>query len=42
MTETSMITSNPLDGDRRPGTVGFALPGVEVRVIDRGGSVRAR
>jgi malonyl-CoA/methylmalonyl-CoA synthetase len=32
MTETSMITSNPLDGERRPGTVGFALPDVEVRV----------
>jgi malonyl-CoA/methylmalonyl-CoA synthetase len=29
-----MITSNPLDGDRRPGTVGFPLPGVEVRVSD--------
>jgi malonyl-CoA/methylmalonyl-CoA synthetase len=36
MTETSMITSNPLDGDRRPGTVGFALPGVEVRVTADG------
>jgi malonyl-CoA/methylmalonyl-CoA synthetase len=32
MTETSMITSNPLDGERRPGSVGFPLPGVEVRV----------
>ncbi len=32
MTETSMITSNPLDGDRRPGTVGFPLPEVDVRV----------
>jgi malonyl-CoA/methylmalonyl-CoA synthetase len=31
MTETSMITSNPLDGDRRPGTVGFPLPEVDVR-----------
>jgi malonyl-CoA/methylmalonyl-CoA synthetase len=37
MTETSMITSNPLDGDRRPGTVGFALPGVEVRVTTEAG-----
>ncbi len=32
MTETSMITSNPLDGERRPGTVGFPLPDVEIRV----------
>ena len=32
MTETSMNTSNPYDGERRAGTVGFALPGVEVRV----------
>ena len=34
MTETSMITSNPYDGERRAGTVGFPLPGVEVRVCD--------
>jgi malonyl-CoA/methylmalonyl-CoA synthetase len=32
MTETSMNTSNPLEGDRRAGTVGFALPGVQVRI----------
>jgi malonyl-CoA/methylmalonyl-CoA synthetase len=32
-TETGMITSNPLDGARRPGTVGLPLPGVEVRVV---------
>jgi malonyl-CoA/methylmalonyl-CoA synthetase len=32
MTETNMITSNPLDGDRRAGTVGFPLPGVEVKI----------
>jgi malonyl-CoA/methylmalonyl-CoA synthetase len=32
LTETLMNTSNPLDGERRPGTVGFALPGVTVRV----------
>jgi malonyl-CoA/methylmalonyl-CoA synthetase len=32
MTETSMITSNPLVGERRPGTVGKPLPGVLVRV----------
>ncbi len=35
MTETCMIASNPYDGERRPGAVGFALPGVEVRVADR-------
>jgi malonyl-CoA/methylmalonyl-CoA synthetase len=34
MTETNMITSNPYDGDRRAGTVGFPLPGVEARVCD--------
>jgi malonyl-CoA/methylmalonyl-CoA synthetase len=32
MTETNMITSNPYDGDRRAGTVGFPLPGVDVRL----------
>jgi malonyl-CoA/methylmalonyl-CoA synthetase len=34
MTETVMLTSNPLDGDRIPGTVGYPLPGVEVRITD--------
>ena len=34
MTETAMNTSNPYDGERRPGTVGFPLPGIEVRVAD--------
>jgi malonyl-CoA/methylmalonyl-CoA synthetase len=34
MTETSMLTSNPYDGERRAGTVGFPLPGVSVRVAD--------
>src|SRR5258706_15884453 len=32
MTETIMLVSNPYDGERRPGTVGFALPGVDVRL----------
>ena len=36
MTETNMNTSNPYDGDRRPGTVGPALPGVEVRLCAPG------
>nr|WP_206079017.1 malonyl-CoA synthase [Mesorhizobium camelthorni] len=34
MTETNMNTSNPFDGDRIAGTVGFPLPGVELRVVD--------
>jgi len=34
MTETNMNTSNPYDGDRVPGAVGLALPGVCVRVTD--------
>ena len=34
MTETNMNTSNPYSGDRRAGTVGFPLKGVEVRVCD--------
>jgi len=36
MTETLMNTSNPYVGERRPGTVGFPLPGVEVRFSDVG------
>ncbi|MEM7507962.1 MAG: malonyl-CoA synthase [Pseudomonadota bacterium] len=34
MTETNMNTSNPYDGARRAGTVGFPLPGVEIRIAD--------
>ena len=34
MTETNMNTSNPLDGERKPGTVGPPLPGVEIRISD--------
>jgi malonyl-CoA/methylmalonyl-CoA synthetase len=34
MTETNMITSNPYDGPRIPGSVGPALPGVQVRIAD--------
>jgi len=34
MTETNMNTSNPYDGDRRAGTVGFPLPGVELRIAE--------
>jgi malonyl-CoA/methylmalonyl-CoA synthetase len=34
MTETNMSTSNPYEGDRIAGTVGFPLPGVDLRVVD--------
>ncbi len=40
MSETAMLTSNPYrpeQGERRGGTVGFALPGVQLRVRDDGG-----
>lgn len=33
-TETLLCTSNPLDGPRKPGTVGLVLPGVELRLAD--------
>ncbi len=41
MTETNMITSNPFDGDRVAGTVGFALPGTEVEITEDGKPVAA-
>jgi len=37
MTETGMLTSNPYSvevGERKPGTVGFPLPGVDLRIVD--------
>ncbi|MEH6647021.1 malonate--CoA ligase [Sulfitobacter sp.] len=34
MTETNMNTSNPYEGERRAGTVGFPLPGTEIKIID--------
>jgi len=34
MTETNMNTSNPYDGKRIAGTVGFPLPGVEIRITN--------
>lgn len=37
MTEAGMICSNPYDGERIAGTVGFPLPGVEARVCDEAG-----
>jgi malonyl-CoA/methylmalonyl-CoA synthetase len=36
MSEAGMITSNPYEGERRGGTVGFPLPGVAVRIVDDG------
>jgi len=41
MTETGMNVSNPYDGERRPGTVGFPLPDVELR-LDISGEVLLR
>lgn len=34
MTETNMNTSNPLNGERVPGSVGHPLPGVDLRICD--------
>jgi malonyl-CoA/methylmalonyl-CoA synthetase len=34
MSETLMNISNPYEGERRPGTVGFPLPGVSARIVD--------
>jgi malonyl-CoA/methylmalonyl-CoA synthetase len=34
MTETGMNTSNPYDAERRSGTVGLPLPGIELRIAD--------
>ncbi|AGC49016.1 long-chain-fatty-acid--CoA ligase [Myxococcus stipitatus DSM 14675] len=34
MTETVMNTTNPFEGERRPGTVGFPFPRQEARVVD--------
>lgn len=39
MTETNMNTSNPYEGERRAGTVGFPLPGVDLRIIAEGREV---
>ena len=37
MTETLLTVSNPYEGERRPGTVGLPLPGVEVQVTEADG-----
>jgi malonyl-CoA/methylmalonyl-CoA synthetase len=41
-TETLMNTSNPYDGERRPGTVGMPLPGVELRLERGSGEIQVR
>ncbi len=41
MSETGMITSNPLDGERIAGTVGPPLPGIAVRAVDADGNACA-
>ncbi len=38
MTECGMSTSNPLDGQRKAGTVGLPLAGVSLRIVDDDGS----
>ena len=38
MTECGMSTSNPLDGERKAGTVGLPLPGVDLRIVDDAGN----
>ncbi len=38
MSETIINTTNPLHGERVPGTVGFALPGVDVHIADQTGN----
>lgn len=34
MSETLMNISNPYEGERRPGSVGFPLPGVSVKILN--------
>ena len=42
MTETAMLVSNPVEGDRRAGTVGIPLPGVEVRLQGEPAQIEVR
>ena len=39
MTETNMITSNPLNGGRVAGSVGKPLSGVQIRICGQGGCI---
>lgn len=38
MTEGGMFTSNPYEGERRGGTVGFPLPGTALQIVGAGGT----
>jgi malonyl-CoA/methylmalonyl-CoA synthetase len=38
MTEIGMALSNPLHGERIPGSIGMSLPGVEIRLVDENGN----
>jgi len=39
LTETGLGVSNPIEGPRIPGTVGLALPGIELALVDDGMAV---
>lgn len=39
MTETGMVLSNPLEGERRAGSVGQVLPGMHVRLVNEAGEI---
>ena len=39
MTEVGMALSNKINGEKRPGSVGVTLPGVEVKVEDDNGNI---
>ncbi len=39
MTETGMVLSNPLEGERRAGSVGQVLPGMQVRLVNEAGEI---
>lgn len=41
MSETLMIMSNPYEGERRAGTVGFPLPGIELKLLNEKGGAAA-
>ena len=39
MTETNIISSNPVNGERKSGTVGACLPGQTLRIVDDGQNI---